>query len=300
MAKSRRSPVRDNLLAICVPLSGLILTFIVSKMFFQYPEHYDYNILGQLTGLDYVLILPLLFFLGCYIAAYIGNWMTEDETSHSPLIVSFFTCIGVYAGIFLSMFFDQYISTAYLIYIITIPVTFLAVRLALMIRRDTSKRGFRSYVYSLCLVTLLLVPIVMTVRQSDPEFPHDSTLNVRDQWAKDHLNPYYSVAVDYVSKVNRIRKDVGDNMVVAPSLHSENGSVSGSAKFTLEVAGEDGTGICEIKFRYHRSGDHKYHYLRWKFKNNTTDFVTTSETAVEKRMPHTGAIHRSSVPGAVS
>jgi len=87
------------------------------------------------------------------------------------------------------------------------------------------------------------------------------------------LDPYYSVAVDHVKKLDIVRQDVGEDLSIAPAPQSENGMYDGHAKFTLDVEGEKGGGRCSLAFLYHGSGEHDFHELVWIFDGKTTDLL---------------------------
>jgi hypothetical protein len=86
---------------------------------------------------------------------------------------------------------------------------------------------------------------------SRSNFPAKGTMEERHQWALSQFPNYYMKAVEAVIASNEIKNDVGENILVAPAVNSNNYFTlapgdPGIAVFTLDVKGDKGKGVCRI------------------------------------------------------
>lgn len=270
---------RNNLLSIFVPLMGAIVTAIIGVLFFRPQELWNYNLVSRFEGIGFLFVAPFIFFMGCYLAALVPYWISREEKTFIPLLLATSACLGVFVGQILSTFIEVYTRQSFLRLIVSAIICICAVRLSLIKTRVASRGYFRRFVRPGLIVILLFVPVIFSISRQRQSFPHQASFSVRDQWAKENLDPYYSAAVNHVKGMKTIRQDIGNIIVVAPSPHSPNGMYDGGNTFTLDVEGEKGSGRCKVGFLYWGGdkGEIELQSANWSFNNKSVDLMKIKE-----------------------
>jgi hypothetical protein len=119
------------------------------------------------------------------------------------------------------------------------------------------------------IVVLLLIFPILTPKHGFPGA--DQPLKVRHQWAKAKFGKDYQQAIALLQNCQAIQPIVGNIIGIAPTK-GENYSMSGPGEtvgsFTLEVHGNSGKGVAEIRFMrpskrpliLSKGGDHRFSY----------------------------------------
>jgi hypothetical protein len=273
---------RNNLLSIYVPLMGAAVTAIIGVLFFRPQELYNYNLINRFEGLRFLFVVPFIFFMGCYLAALLPYWTSSREETHIPLLLAASACFGVFVGQILSSLIEVYTSLPFLRLILSTIICVCSVRLSLMRTRAFARGTFRRFLRPGLLIILLFVPVIFSIPTHRPNFPHQASLPVRDQWARENLDPYYSAAVKQVMGMKAIRQDIGNIIAVAPAPHSPNGMYDGGNTFILDVEGEKGSGRCKVGFLYWggNKGEIELQSANWSFNNKNVDLLKIKEDAL--------------------
>jgi hypothetical protein len=99
------------------------------------------------------------------------------------------------------------------------------------------------------IIVLLLISPILTPKHGFPGA--DQPLQVRHQWAETKFGKDYQQAVAFLQQCQGIQPIVGTITGIAPT-RGKNYSTSGSGetvgRFTLEVQGNRGKGVAEIRF----------------------------------------------------
>jgi hypothetical protein len=99
------------------------------------------------------------------------------------------------------------------------------------------------------IIVLLLISPILTPKHGFPGA--DQPLQVRHQWAETKFGKDYQQAVAFLQQCQGIQPIVGTITGIAPT-RGKNYSTSGSGetvgRFTLEVQGNRGKGVTEIRF----------------------------------------------------
>lgn len=203
---------------------------------------------------EYFLVLfrgTFGFFLGAYIAAFAPWVFTKKEEFFSPLNALLYALCGAVAGIIICFLISILFKVLYPVLLIITPLffIFLNVRIASKRQQAVIKPFSKRCILALIGFMFLFLPLILSFRGLD--FPDNKPKEIRHQWAIRKFGDIYKFAVELINKSPVIRQDVGDDITVAPAVHSLNkiehkrrGVV---ADFTINVYGKKGNGICKIK-----------------------------------------------------
>ena len=217
--------------------------------------------------------------LGAYIPAGLGWVLTKKEEYFIPALIVFAVALGgvlasipsIFSLIFLTFF--AFHALTILIFFVSI---FFVVRSACQHQKKVPQSFFKRVSWAALGFVILVMPLVVSFGGAD--FPRHGSITARHNWAmqkfNDRYNGGYPFAVDFIRKSPVIRKDVGEDMMVAPAVNAKNEiwvSMDGSdGYFTLEVKGKKGQGICKINTIEKRGKEIDWqHPPQWEFNGKT-------------------------------
>jgi hypothetical protein len=129
---------------------------------------------------------------------------------------------------------------------------------------------------------LLLLLAGLWIRPHLDAFPAGAPAAEREAWARARVKEYAALA-DLAARLPAVASDVGPVRTVAPSAdarHAYSQEMNGLyMHFELEIAGERGTGLLEVRCTLHRGALHAWEPARWRFAGR--------ETAVPEPPPDT-------------
>jgi len=276
---------RKNILAFFIPLMGLGCTFAVSGLFFSARKLYNYNVVGLLSGIEFLFVAPIVFFAGCYLAALLPYWFSKRDRDYIPLLTAVLIWISLLGAQIISTFIEGGLPLPFLRLILSVIAAWGAARLSLTKTKPVARGILRRFFRPGILLVLLAVGAGSMIPHRHPAFPHKGMPDVRDQWAKRNLDPYYTAAVDYARQQATLQQDLGRIDSVAPAPRSENGMYDGYSKFTLEVTGEKGAGICILEFGSYGATDHHFSKAIWQFNGENIDLLKIRAEAFKTLPP---------------
>ena len=234
--------------------------------------------------------------LGTYIFSALIWIFSKKEKEIIPILIAASAFLGAVAAFlilvfFVAIFYPQLegnenfiINLVFLTvqYLFPVAVIYWAVFRAFRQERITPRNFIRRIILFVAGSALVMFPMILMYPRSS--FPAAESLEKRDEWARKEFAKHYEFAKKYVGRSQRIKEDIGDIRSVAPAVNSVNKVTvapgdPGVGSFTLEVAGEKGTGLCSmvVSFRDTRDGERvDYTNARWEFNGKVENLPFSS------------------------